>query len=420
MKSFGIESIAGREIIDSRGNPTLEVEIKLDNSVRQYASVPSGASVGLCEAVELRDCDMDRYHGMGVTKAIHILNTIIKPQIKNKTFTSLKEFDDCIAEIDGTNNKSRIGSNTSLASSIAFAKCLAASERLPLHKLISNEYERTYGATPSSIKSPTPMLNLINGGKHANNKLVLQEFMIVPTFEASISEKLRLSCEFFHDLKEVLQSMKLSTNVGDEGGFAPLLDSSHDALDLMMKVLEKSKYEKNFRIAIDAAASTFYDAQKKTYDLYYDDEPITCADVIDFYDQLLKEYPIISIEDPLSEEDERGWKEITEKLGEKIMLVGDDLFVTNVKKLQHGIDNKLGNAILIKPNQIGTLTETMMAVNLARLNNYDIIVSHRSGDTEDSSLSHIAIGLRASYIKAGAPCRSERVAKYNELIRIME
>jgi enolase len=250
--------------------------------------------------------------------------------------------------------------------------------------------------------------------------LVLQEFMIVPIVEASISDKLRLSCEFLYDLKEVLQSMKHSTNVGDEGGFAPMLYSSHDALDLLMRVMEKSKYEKNFRIAIDAAASTFYNVQSKTYDLYDDEDPITCSDVVDFYDQLIKEYPIISIEDPLSEEDETGWKEITKKLGDKIMLVGDDLFVTNVKKLQHGIDNKLGNAILIKPNQIGTLTETMMAVNLARLNNYDIIVSHRSGETEDTSLAHIAIGLRASYIKAGATCRSERVAKYNELIRIME
>lgn len=413
-----IKKITGREIIDSRGNPTLEVEIELDNGVKRYASVPSGASVGIQEAVELRDCDVERYHGMGVTKSIDMLNKIIVPALDIRDLQSLRELDQLIIELDGTTNKSKIGANTSLALSLAFAKCLAASKEIPLYKLIADEYKTQSGIEIYDFKSPTPMLNVINGGKHADNGLVIQEFMIVPTIDSTIQEKIRISCEFFAELKDTIYGLGHSTNVGDEGGFAPLLSSAYDALDLLMEVLERDRYRGCFKFAIDAAASTFYDLKTKSYNLYDDDEPITNEDMVNFYLQLISEYPILSIEDSLAEEDLIGWKMITQKIGNDVILVGDDLFVTNTKNLQYGIDNKLGNAILIKPNQIGTLTETIKAVHLARSNGYEVIVSHRSGETEDTSLSHVAVGLGASYIKAGAPCRSERVAKYNELIRI--
>lgn len=414
-----IEKVIGREIIDSRGNPTLEVEIVLDNGIKKYASVPSGASVGMEEAVELRDCDVERYHGMGVTKSIDVLNKLIIPALNRRKLNSLKELDELVIEIDGTTNKSKVGANTSLALSLAFAKCLAASKNIPLYRLIANEYKDLCGVDIRVFKAPTPMLNVINGGKHADNGLVLQEFMIVPIIDSSIQEKIRVSCEFFSELKDTIYGMGHSTNVGDEGGFAPLLSSAYDALDLLMVVLEKDRYRGCFKFAIDAAASTFYDQRNKIYNLYEDeDEPITSEDMVNFYQQLIGEYPILSLEDPIAEDDLVGWKMITKEIGNEVMLVGDDLFVTNTKNLQHGIENGLGNAILIKPNQIGTLTETMNAVHLARSNGYEVVVSHRSGETEDTSLSHIAVGLGASYIKAGAPCRSERVAKYNELIRI--
>ena len=413
-----IKRIIGREIIDSRGNPTLEVEIELDNKIRKYASVPSGASVGIDEATELRDCDIERYYGMGVTKAIDILNNVINPTIIGRSFHSVKELDHLIIDIDGTKNKSKVGANTTLALSLAFAKCLAASENIALHKLVSQEYENEWKVQLGDVKSPTPMLNVINGGKHANNGLVFQEFMIVPTIDDSIQEKIRLSCEFFMDLKDTMEVSGFSTSVGDEGGFAPMISSTYDALDLLMKVLERSKYRDNFKIAIDAAASTFYNVKKKNYKFLKDEPPMTREEMVNVYIELIDQYPIMSIEDAMSEEDIEGWQMITKELGKEVMLIGDDLFVTNTKKLQYGIDNNLANAILIKPNQIGTITETISAVNMARSNGYDVIVSHRSGETEDTSLSHIAVGVRASYIKAGAPSRSERVAKYNELIRI--
>jgi enolase len=413
-----ITKVIGREIIDSRCNPTLEVEIELDNGITKYGSVPSGASVGIDEATELRDCDIDRYYGMGVTKAIDILSDIVMPAIQGRSFLSVRELDQFIIELDGTKNKSKLGANTTLALSLAFAKCLAASENIPLYKLISDEYRNEWKVQLGDVKSPTPMFNVINGGKHANNGLVFQEFMIVPTIDDSISEKIRLGCEFFMDLRDVIELSGFSTSVGDEGGFAPMINSTYDALDLLMRVLEKSKYRDNFKIAIDVAASTFFNVKKKNYKLLKDEPPMTREEMVNFYIELINEYPLLSIEDAMSEEDIEGWKMITSEIGKEVMLIGDDLFVTNTSKLQYGIDNKLGNAILIKPNQIGTITETISAVNMARSNSYDVIVSHRSGETEDTSLSHIAVGVRASYIKAGAPCRSERVAKYNELIRI--
>jgi len=414
-----IEKIIGREIIDSRGNPALEVEITLDNGVTQYGSVPSGASVGIDEAIEIRDCDLDRYHGMGLQKVIDILNRSIMPKLQGRKLTSLYDLDKFIIDLDGTHNKSKIGANTSLALSLAFAKCLAVSQNIPLYKLIANEYRSQFGIGINDFRAPIPMLNVINGGKHADNKLVLQEFMIIPIIDSTIQEKIRISCEFFGDLKDVISTMGYNTNVGDEGGFAPYLESTHDALDLLMQVLDKDKYSGCFKFAIDAAASTFYDKKHSTYELYEDEDgSINYEEMINFYGQLIHDYPIMAIEDPMDECDFIGWQMITKVLGKEVMLVGDDLFVTNTEKLQYGIDNRLGNTILIKPNQIGTITETIKAVHLARSNGYEVIVSHRSGETEDISLSHLAVGLGASYIKAGAPCRSERVAKYNELIRI--
>jgi enolase len=392
-----IEKVIGREIIDSRGNPTLEVEIILENGIKRYASVPSGASVGMEEAVELRDCDPERYHGMGVTKSIDVLNNLIIPALNRRNIKSLRELDQLVIEIDGTDNKSKVGANTSLAMSLAFAKCLAAYNDITLYKVIAEEYKNLFRVEIRDFKSPTPMLNVINGGKHADNGLVLQEFMIVPTINANIQEKIRISCEFFSELKDTIYGMGHSTNVGDEGGFAPLLSSAYDALDLLTEVLAKDRYRGCFKFAIDGAASTFYDQKNKTYNLYEDDEdPITNEDMVHFYTQLISEYPILSLEDPIAEDDLVGWKMITEAIGKKVMLVGDDLFVTNTKNLQHGIENGLGNAILIKPNQIGTITETMKAVHLARSNGYEVIVSHRSGETEDSSLSHVRLGANPS------------------------
>ncbi len=415
MIGFSIKDVTAREIIDSRGNPTLEAQITLEGDITQYASVPSGISVGIFEALELRDCDESRYNGMGVLKAIKIIEEIIKPELIKNKFRSLREFDEFIIKIDGTNNKSRIGSNTSLALSLAFTKCIAKAKHIQMFKVVAEEYHKDL-----KCKAPIPMLNIINGGKHANNDLMIQEFMIVPMMDdnTSIHDRIRLSCEFFADLRDILQSKGNSTNVGDEGGFAPMVTSANEALDMMMDVMRKSKYKDNFKIAIDAAASTFYDNKTKLYTSDRKLVPISSSKMVEYYSKLIDQYPIISIEDPMAEDDIEGWQEITAKLGNKVMLVGDDIFVTNTINLHKGIENKIANAILIKPNQIGTISETIEAVQLARANNYDVIVSHRSGETEDISLAHIALGLGASYIKAGAPCRSERVAKYNELMRI--
>ncbi len=412
MRGFIIEKIIAREIIDSRGNPTLEVEMTLDGGITKYASVPSGISVGLFEAVELRDGDPTRYHGMGVTKAIGALEDVVAPKIIGRQFTSLREFDELIIEIDGTENKSRIGANTSLGLSLAFMKCFAQANNLREFELLRKEFKI------ENRRAPIPMLNIINGGKHANNNLMLQEFMIVPTMtdKASFHERMKLSCEFYADLRSDIKAAGHSTNVGDEGGFAPMFSSAEEVLDAIVAVMHKRNYMSTFRIALDAAASTFY--ANNLYEVEINRAPMSSSEIIKYYEKLIRAYPIISIEDPLAEDDIEGWKEITARLNKQVMLVGDDIFVTNTKNLQHGIDNKIGNAVLIKPNQIGTVTETAMAIELARKNNYEVIASHRSGETEDVSLAHIAFGLGASYIKAGAPCRSERVAKYNELLRI--
>lgn len=412
MRGFIIEKVIAREIIDSRGNPTLEVEMISNSGTSKYASVPSGISVGLFEAVELRDGDQSRYHGMGVTKAIKAAEEVIGPKIIGREFTSMKEFDDLIIAIDGTDNKSNVGANTTLGLSLAFMKCLAQVNHLKEFELLRKEFKM------ESYRAPIPMLNIINGGKHANNNLMLQEFMIVPTMSdnSTIRDRMEISCEFYADLRSDIKAAEHSTNVGDEGGFAPMFSSSEEALDAIVTVMHKRNYLNNFKIALDAAASTFY--ANNVYEVDVNRSPMSSSEIIKYYEKLIRAYPIVSIEDPMAEDDIDGWKEITEKLGKEVMLVGDDIFVTNTKNLQHGIDNNLANAVLIKPNQIGTVSETAMAIELARKNNYEVIVSHRSGETEDVSLSHIALGLGASYIKAGAPCRSERVAKYNELLRI--
>ena len=413
MTRFCIENILGREILDSRGNPTLEIEITLEGGITSYASVPSGISVGVFEAMELRDHDPKRYHGMGVVQAIEMAEEVLSQHIIGKKFQSIQEFDEHIIDLDGTTNKANIGSNTSLALSLAFAKCLAIAKQKKLYEIIRAEY-----GIKSHYRHPIPMLNVINGGKHADNNLNIQEFMIVPvmTPEATIQDRIRLSCEFFYDLRIYLQKNQFRINVGDEGGFAPMLSNTKEALNLLMHVMNRNVYKSKFKIAIDAAASSFYNGKK--YIIDSSTNQITNIELVQYYKDLLQEYPIISIEDPMAENDLEGWKHITSELSNDLMLVGDDLFVTNFEHLQHGIDNHLANAILIKPNQIGTITETIKTTQLAKQNNYDIIVSHRSGETEDTSLAHIAVGLNATYIKAGAPCRSERTAKYNELMRL--
>ena len=410
---FKIKKIIGREIIDSRGIPTLEVEMFLSSGISAYASVPSGASKGKHEAIELRDED-ERYNGNGLKKVINIIQNIIEPQLINKSFSSIAELDNKLIEMDGSDNKSKLGSNTTLALSLSFSKCVAKQKQKKLFEVFAEEYGIPIG---NEIQFPIPMFNLINGGKHANNNLMIQEFMVVPIMQPDtlISERIRMGCEFFADLKNLLERLNISTNVGDEGGFAPNLNTIRDVLDLLMEVISKEKYHNNIKIAIDAAASTFYNNT-----LYYPDEKIALSsqEIVQYYGEIISKYPIMSIEDGMCEGDIPGWKMITQNFSKKIMVVGDDLFVTSAKKLQYGIDNNLANAILIKPNQVGTITETLDTIRLAKKYAYEVIVSHRSGETEDTSLSHLAIGVGAKYIKSGAISRSERVAKYNELIRI--
>ncbi len=420
-----ISEMFGREVIDSRGYPTLEVGIKLQSGISAYASVPSGVSIGICEAVELRDNDIYRYHGRGVTKAIDIIERVVAPRIVGCCFDDLHTLDNLLIHIDNTHNKSNIGANTTLAISIAFAKCMAKSKKKQLFEIFSDESPTRIDSMSSPINFPIPMLNIINGGQHANNNLVLQEFMIVPLMDkdANIKERIRLSCEFFHDLRQNIQSRGMSTSVGDEGGFTPNVMHTVEALDIITDVMSShERYQKNFKIAIDAAASTFCESNNgiRMYRPEVDGKALSVHEMVHYYKTLINRYPIFAIEDPMSEDDIEGWQYITAELGDKILLVGDDLFVTNTQKLQYGMEHKLGNAILIKPNQIGTITEAIQAIHLARQYQYNVIISHRSGETEDTALSHFAVGMQASYIKAGAPCRSERVAKYNELIRIYD
>ncbi len=402
-----IKNIIGREILDSRGNPTVEVDVILEDGTVGRASVPSGASTGVREALEMRDGG-DRYQGKGVLNAVSKVNHELRDLVIGMDAKNQKEIDYAMIDLDGTDNKSKLGANAILGVSMAVMKAEAISEGKPLYKYIGD------GKT-----LPRPMMNIINGGAHADNNLDFQEYMIVPNRD-TIKERIRVGSEVFHTLKNVLKEKGLATSVGDEGGFAPNLDSNKEGFDLIVQAIKKAGYIPgvDVNIAIDVAASEFYKDGK--YILKGENRILTSEELISFYENLINEYPIISIEDPVDENDWEGFKLITEKLGNKIQLVGDDLFVTNKKCLQKGIDMKAGNSILIKVNQIGTITETLETINLARKNGYKTIISHRSGETEDTTIADLAVGLDLGQIKTGSMSRTDRMCKYNELIRIEE
>lgn len=408
-----IKKVFARELIDSRANPTVEAEIVINKNVIGRAIVPSGASTGKYEALELRDGDKKRFLGKGVLKAINNINTIINAGIKGMKIDDLIQIDSKLIMLDGTQNKSYLGANATLAVSMACYEASAKASKVPLFKMIEKQ---------EKYNTPTPMLNVINGGAHSNNNIDIQEFMIVPINFASFKEKLRASIEVYHSLKDLLKKDGLSTSVGDEGGFAPMLNSHEEVLDYLIKSINKAGYKegKDFMIALDAAASEWATDEEGIYLLPKSNQRFTSEQLINYWEKLCNKYPILSIEDGLGEDDYKGWKKLTQRLGNKIMLVGDDLFVTNPAKLQNGINKKIANSILIKPNQIGTILETLSTINLAKNANYNVIISHRSGESEDTFISHLAVGVNAPYIKTGAPCRSERVAKYNELLRIEE
>lgn len=408
-----IENIKAREILDSRGNPTVEVDVILDNGIVGRAAVPSGASTGEREALELRDGDKNRFLGKGVLKAVNNVNTDLREALIGFETGKQKELDYKMIELDGTETKSKYGANAILGISMAYLKASALEEGKPLHEYVCD----TFGDGNMSL--PRPMMNIINGGAHADNKLDFQEYMIIPIRD-NIKERIRVGAEVFHNLKSVLKEKGLVTSVGDEGGFAPDLNSNSEGFELIMEAIKKAGYEpgKDVCMAIDVAASEFYKDGK--YNLVGEGRSLTTEELIEYYEELVNKYPIISIEDPVDENDWEGFRLVTEKIGDKVQLVGDDLFVTNKKCLQMGIDNKAGNAILLKVNQIGTITETLETIDLARKNNYKTIISHRSGETEDTTIASLAVGLNLGQIKTGSMSRTDRICKYNELIRIEE
>ena len=406
-----ISDIYAREILDSRGNPTVEVETVLECGAIGRASVPSGASTGAFEAVELRDEDKSRYMGKGVKTAVANVNEIIAPEIVEMDAVNQREIDQLMIEIDGTENKGKLGANAILGVSLSIAKASAVALDLPLYKYI--------GGVNSHIL-PAPMMNILNGGKHADNSVDLQEFMIMPLGADSFANALRICAEIFHTLKSVLKKDKMSTSVGDEGGFAPDLKTNEDAIKYIMKAISEAGYSpgKDVYIALDPAATEFFKDGK--YHLAGEGKILTPSEMVSYYESLVVKYPIISIEDGMAEEDWDGWRIITEKLGNKIQLVGDDLFVTNTKRLSKGISEGIANSILIKVNQIGTLSETLDAVEEAKRAGYTAVISHRSGETEDTTIADIVVGVNAGQIKTGAPSRTDRIAKYNQLLRIEE
>ena len=417
MKDYlGIESVRALEVLDSRGNPTVQVEVVTEGGFSGVALVPSGASTGSFEAVELRDGDKDRYMGKGVTKAVENVNKKIAKEIEGMNVYEKIKIDHKLIEIDGTENKGKLGANATLGVSLAVCKAAANSLGMSLYNYIGGSNAKVL---------PTPMMNILNGGKHADNTVNIQEFMIMPVGAKSFSECLRMSVEIYHTLKKVLKEKGLATGVGDEGGFAPNLSSDEEAIKLIVEAIEKAGYKpgEDVFLALDMAATEMYDAAKKEgkEGLYYfwkTNEIKNVDEMIDYIESLVNKYPIISVEDGLAEEDWDGWRKLTDRLGSRIQLVGDDLFVTNIKRLQKGIDNKTTNSILIKLNQIGTLTETLDAIELAKKNGYTAVVSHRSGETEDTTLADVAVATNAGQIKTGAPCRTDRVAKYNRLLNI--
>jgi enolase len=407
--STNIKQIRAREILDSRGNPTVEADVLLEDGSFARAAVPSGASTGEKEAVELRDQDKSRYMGKGVLKAVENVNNIIAPKLIGKNAISQKEIDKYLIDLDGTENKSKLGANAILSVSLAVAKAAAVSKNTPLYKYLGEEKANVL---------PIPLMNILNGGMHADNNVDIQEFMIMPIGAASFKEALRMGSEVFHNLKSILKSKKLNTAVGDEGGFAPDLDSNSEALDVIVEAIKKAGHEpgKDIMLALDAAASSFY----KNGKYIFEGKENTAEDMIAYYKELIEKYPIVSIEDGLDEADWDGWDKMTKELGDKIQIVGDDLFVTNPKIFAEGIKKHIANSILIKVNQIGTLSETLEAIEMAKANNYSAVVSHRSGETEDTTIAHIAVGTSAGQIKTGSVTRTDRVAKYNELLRIEE
>lgn len=415
---LGIEDIKALEVLDSRGNPTVQVEVLLEDGSIGKALVPSGASTGSFEAVELRDGEKERYLGKGVLKAVHNVNTIIRDKIIGMNAYNQIELDKELINLDGTENKSKLGANATLGVSLAVCKAAAESLGMELYNYI--------GGTNAKIL-PTPMMNILNGGKHADSTLSVQEFMIMPVGAKNFNECIRMGAEIYHNLKKVLKEKGLSTAVGDEGGFAPNVKDEDEALSIIIEAINKAGYKpgEDVCLALDIAATEMYEEAKKIgkegeYCFWKIGVTKTVDEMIDFIENLCEKYPIISVEDGLAEEDWDGWKKLTERLGNKIQLVGDDLFVTNIKRLQKGIDMGVTNSILIKLNQIGTLTETLDAIELAKKNGYTAVVSHRSGETEDTTLADVAVAMNAGQIKTGAPCRTDRVAKYNRLINICD
>ncbi len=411
-----ITKIKARQILDSRGTPTVEVDVYAGD-VMGRASVPSGASTGAFEAIELRDGDKNIYFGKSVTKAVDNVNNIIAPKLLGQSVFDQRKIDELMIALDGTENKSVLGANAILGVSLAVAKTAAKLKNLPLYSYLGEDAHIL----------PVPMMNIINGGKHADNSINIQEFMIMPVGAKSFSEGLRWCAEVYHSLKGVLKDKGLTTAVGDEGGFAPNLKDDEDAFVCIMDAIKNAGYKpgKDFKLAVDVAATEMYDEAKKigkagSYYFWKTDKLYSADEMIEFWKEMVKKYPIFSIEDALAEEDWENWQKLTKTLGKKVQLVGDDLFVTNVKRLQKGIDLGAGNAILIKVNQIGTLTETLDAMNLAKQNGYNAIVSHRSGETEDVTIADIVVSQNSGQIKSGAPCRTDRVAKYNQLLRIEE
>ena len=406
-----IEEVYAREILDSRGNPTVEVEVYLEDGSLGRAAVPSGASTGENEAVELRDGDKNRYMGKGVLKAVQNVNDIIADELIGLDATDQPYIDNLMIELDGTDNKGKLGANAILGVSIAVAKAAAESVGLPLYQYIGGVNAKTL---------PVPMMNILNGGKHADNNVDVQEFMITPAGAAEFREALRMGAEIFHTLKKVLSEKKHSTSVGDEGGFAPDLKSNEEALQLIMQAIERAGYKagEDVFICIDPASSEFYDKKKKRYILSSENKELTSEEMVEYYAKWLDSYPIISIEDGLDENDWDGWKFMTDKMNERIQIVGDDIFVTNTKLLKKGIDMGVANSILIKLNQIGTVTETLEAIDLAHRAGYTAVVSHRSGETEDSTIADLVVATNAGQIKTGSASRSDRIAKYNQLLRI--
>ncbi len=408
-----IASIHARQILDSRGNPTIEVDVLTENGVLGRAAVPSGASTGVHEAVELRDGDQSQYMGKGVLKAVENVNTTIQNALVGMDIFEQKKIDYLLLALDNTPNKSNLGANAILGTSLAVAKAAAAEAGLSLFQYIGGV---------GAVTMPVPMMNILNGGSHADNLIDIQEFMVMPLGASSFSEGLRWGTEVFHHLKAVLKARGMSTNVGDEGGFAPSLGSNEEALEVVMEAIQKAGFTpgKDMFIALDAAASEFYDEATGTYNFASTGESRNSEEMVAFWADWCARYPIISIEDGLAEDDWAGWKLATDQLGHKIQLVGDDLFVTNTKRLQQGINQGVANSILVKVNQIGTLTETIEAVQLATRNGYTSVMSHRSGETEDNTIADLAVALNCGQIKTGSASRSDRMAKYNQLLRIEE